>query len=262
VKFGFLVDQDSTRYCYLRLRRLKAAVKDSRIVDLLAEELEVSGATPKAKMMAVERRIEQLRSATSSLWYEVPGPEILAALIFKARGRAAGIVDDLFARVRRVEDLAAPLVSWVSLAGLTPYEGGEPGTGRANLLGFRGGRFISAPRIVGIEATNDAIDLERALDDMKASREPTHASYIACTPALAAELLWAQATASRAPRWEVDALRRRLRAVGCGLLLVEGSAVAQALVPEERNQDKAKLAQLARAVQSARKAAVNTSARH
>jgi len=258
VRFGFLVDQDTTRYCYLRLRRLKEAVKDSRIVDLLAEELEVSGATLKAKMTAVERRIEQLRSTTSSLWYEVPGPEILAALIFKARRRGAGIVDELFAGVRQVRDLAAPLVGWLTLAGLTPYEGGEPGTGRANLLGFRGGQFISAPRIVGIEATNDAIDLERALDDMKTSREPTHASYIACTPALAAELLWAQADASRAPRWEVDALRRRLRAVGCGLLLVEGNAVAQALVPEERHPDRARLAQLATAVQSARKAPANT----
>jgi len=62
------------------------------------------------------------------------------------------------------------------------------------------------------------------------------------------------ARAALAPRWEVDALRQRLRAVGCGLLLVEGNAVAQALLPEEHKPDKVKLAQLATAVQSARKA--------
>jgi len=253
VNFGFLVDQDTTRHCYLRLRRLKAAVKDTRIVSVLAEELEVSGSTRGEKMASIERRIEQFRSTTGSLWYGVPGPEILAALIFKARRRAGAIVDELFGRAHRVQDLAAPLVSWLDLAGLDAYEGGEPGTGRANLVGFRGGRFVSSARIVGIEATNDATELDRALDDMKTSRELMSASYVACTPALAAELLWAQATASAVPRWEADALGRRLREVGCGLLLVEGDAVALALLPKEWKLDKATLGQLAVAVQSAKR---------
>jgi hypothetical protein len=250
MNFGFFVDQDTTRYCYLRLRRLKAAIKDAEVVDALVEELEVPGATGKRKMPAVERRIEELRRTKSSLWYEVPAPEVLAASIFKARKRPDGIVDDLFGQVSRIQALAPPLIDWLSLAGLTPHQGGVPGIGRANLVGYRGGQFLSGSRIVGIEATNDAIGLERALDEMKAAGEPTHASYIACTPALAAEFLWAQATLPKVSRWDAEALRRRLQGSGCGLLLVEGDAVVQAVPPKERRPDSAKVAELATAIQS------------
>jgi hypothetical protein len=250
LNFGFLVDQDITRYCYLRLRRLKAAIKDAKVVDALFEELEVPGATGKRKMAPIERRIEELRSTKSSLWHEVPAPEVLAASIFSARTRIPGIVEDLFGKVARVQDLAAPIVAWLKLADLTPYEGGVPGIGAANVVGYRGGQFMSAVRLVGIEATNDATELDGALDEMKISLQHSHASYIACTPALAAEFLWAQATAPGATRWDAEALRQRLQASGCGLLLVEGDAVAQALLPKERRPDSAKLAELAAALES------------
>lgn len=251
LNFGFLVDQDITRFCYLRLRRLKEAIKkDAKVVDALLEELEVPGATGKKKMAAIERRIEELRGLQSSLWYDVPAPEVLAASIFRARTRIPGIVHDLFGKVLRVQDLAAPLVAWLKLADLTPYEGGVPGIGAANVVGYRGGQFMSSVRLVGIEATNDATELDRALDEIEISRQHTHASYIACTPALAAEFLWAQATAPGVTRWDAEALRQRLQASGCGLLLVEGDAVAQALLPKERRPDNAKLAELAAALAS------------
>lgn len=249
MRFGFFVDQDITRYCYLRLRRLKAAVKDAAVVDALAEELEVPGASGTGKLAAIERRIEEMRGAKSSLWHEVPAPEILAASIFRSRGRIGASVDALFARVPHVQDLAAPLVAWLRLADLTPYEGNVPGIGVANVVGYRSGHALSAVRLVGIEATNDVAGLERALDDMKTARHLTHASYIACTPALAAELLWAQAAAPGVSRWDADALRRRLQASGCGLLLVEGDAVSQAVPAKERRPDVAKLAELAASIQ-------------
>ena len=253
VNFGLFVDQDTTRYCYLRLRRLKAALKDVKVIDALVEELDVPGATGTNKMKAIERRIEELRATKSSLWHDVPAPEILAASIFRAKGLAGGVVDDLFRRVPRVQDLAAPLLDWLRLADMTPYEGGAPGTGRANIVGYRGGGFASGPRIVGIEATNDASQLDRALDEMKTSKEHTHATYIACTPALAATFLWAEAAVPGASRWDAEALQRRLKASGCGLLLVEGDAIAQAHLPKERMLDKAKLAELATVIQSTSK---------
>jgi len=253
VKFGLFVDQDTTRYCYLRLRRLKAAVKDAKVVDALVEELEVSGATGKKRMPAVERRIEELRGTTNSVWHAVPAPEILAASIFRARERTGGIVDALFSPVARVQDLAAPLVGWLNLASMRSFQGGVPGLGRANIVGYRGGQFLARTRIVGIEAINDVGQLERALDEMKGSEAHTHASYVACTPALAAEFLWAQATASTVPRWDAEALRRRLTDCGCGLLLVEGDAVAHALVPRERKPDTAMLTHLATAIQLTKK---------
>jgi riboflavin biosynthesis pyrimidine reductase len=104
---------------------------------------------------------------------------------------------------------------------------------------------------VGIEATNDVAELDRALEEMKTGRQHTHASYIACTPALAAEFLWVQAAASAASHWDAELLRRRLQASGCRLLLVEGDAVAQAVLPKERRPDKAMLTELATAIQGA-----------
>jgi len=253
VKLGVFVDQDTTRYCYLRLRRLKAAVKDPKIVDALAQTLEVAGVSGKQKMPAIERRIEELRRSGDSIWSEIPAPEVMAASMFKSRNVAPEVIDQLFARVARVQDLAAPLVAWLNLAGLTPYEGGAPGTGRANVVGYRGGAFLAGARIVGIEATNDVAALGNALDEKKPSREQTHASYIACTPALAAEFLWANASRAGNKRWDADALLRRLQASGCGLLLVEGDAVAQAILPKERRLTSAEIAQLSTTIHSTSK---------
>jgi hypothetical protein len=145
------------------------------------------------------------------------------------------------------------LISWLNLAGLTPYERGAPGAGRATLIGYRGGAFLAGARVVGIEVTNDVAELDRALDDMKASREQTHASYIACTPALAAAFLWAQATRPGISRWDGAALQRRLQVSGCGLLMIEGDAVAQVLLPKERPLNSAAVAQLAMALQPTNK---------
>lgn len=254
MKFGFFADQDTTRYCYLRLRRLKAAVKDARIVDALVETLEVSVADGRAKMAAVENRIDDLRGTKGSLWFEVPAPEVLAASIFKARAVDEALVNDLFKAVPSVQDLSAPLVGWMDLAGLTPHQGGVPGTGAANIVGYRGGAFVSAPRVVGIAAINDVRQLERTLAEAAPSSELTHASYVACTPALAAAFLWTQSGAPGVARWDADALGRRLRKAGYGLLLVEGEAVAQAILPIERRPDKAMLQALAVAIQSGSKA--------
>ncbi len=250
VNFGYFVDQDTTRYCYLRLRRLKAAIKDANVVDGLVEELDVPVATRKNGMKAIERRIEELQRTESSLWYGVPAPEILAASIFRAKKLAGGIVDDLFRRVPRIQDLVLPLVDWLKLADLTPYEGGAAATGRASILGYRRAGFASGARIVGIEAVTDESQLDRALEAMSVSRAHTHATYLACTPALAAAFLSAQAAAPGASRWDAKAIHRRLQASGCGLLLVEGDAIAQALLPRERKLDTAKLVEIAAAISS------------
>ena len=249
MNFGYFVDQDTTRYCYLRLRRLKAAIKDASVVDALVEELDVPVATRKNGMKAIERRIEELRKTESSVWYEVPAPEILAASIFRAKKLAGGIVDDLFRRVPRIEELAAPLVDWLKLADLTPYEGARPRWAARGILGYRRAGFASGARIVGIEAVTDASQLDRALEATSASRGHTHATYLACAPALAAAFLSALAAAPGS-RWDAKALHRRLSASGCGLLLVEGDAIAQALLPRERKLDAAKLVEMAAAISS------------
>jgi hypothetical protein len=245
VKFGFFVDPDTTRYCGLRLRRLKEAIKKPEVLDALVDELEITGAGGN-KMAAIDKRIDELRASKSSIWFEVPAPEVLAASIFHARKLKGAVVDDLFKGVGRVQDLSPALTGWLRIGGFEPYVGGAAAAGRANLIGYRSGGMIAAPRAFGIEATNDAAELGRALEAMKGARVYTNLSYIACTPATIAEYLWSRAAV--APRWEAEALGQQLRAAGYGLLLVEGEAVAQAILPQERKPDKAKLAEIASAV--------------
>jgi hypothetical protein len=245
VNFGFFVDSDTTRYCGLRLRRLKEAIKKLEVLDALVDQLEIASATGN-KVKAVDKRIDELCATKSSLWFEVPPPEVLAASIFRAKKLAGRIVDDLWKRVARVQDLSPALTGWLHIGGFEAFAGGVPAAGGANLIGYRGGGMIAAPRAFGIEATNDAAELERALEAMTAARVYTNVSYIACTPALIAEYLWARSTVS--PRWEAEALGQKMRAAGYGLLLVEGDAVAQAILPQERKPDKEKLAEIAKGV--------------
>jgi len=214
-------------------------------LDALVEELEVVGATGN-KMAAIDKRIDTLCATKSSLWFEVAPPEVLAASIFRAKKLGRALVDDLWKRVAGVADLSAALTGWLRLGGFEVFPGGAPAAGRANLIGYRGGGVIATPRAFGIEATNDVAELERALEATKTAHVYTSVSYIACTPALIAEYLWARAAIT--PRWEAEALGQKLRAAGYGLLLVEGDAVAQAILPQERKPDKAKLAEIASAI--------------
>lgn len=233
----FMTDPDRTRFCYLRLRRLKEATHDAAVVVALAKELEVADGT----LSGIEKRIEELRGAAGSFWHDVAVPEILAASIFKARPFAPDAVDAYFRPVAALQDLSKPLSEWLHVSGLTPQAGGVPRTGRANLIGHRGGGTIAAPRTVGVEAVNDPAEIAATLADK--AIDNSHASYVACTPAVAAGFLWL--TASRSGRWDAGALQRGLQPSGRGLLLVEGDAVAQAILPKERKPDKALLQQMA-----------------
>lgn len=247
VKFGFFVDPDTTRYCGLRLRRLKEAIKRPEVLDALVEELEIAGA-PGNKVAAIDKRIDALCATKGGRWFEVAPPEVLAASIFRAQRLGGAVVDELWKRAATVQDLSAALGGWLRIGGFEVFPGGAPAAGRANLIGYRGGGMIATPRAFGIEATNDAAELDRAVEAMKTARVYTSVSYIACTPALYAEYLWARAAVT--PRWEAEAFGQKLRAAGYGLLLVEGEAVAQAVLPQERKPDKAKLAELASAIMS------------
>jgi len=248
VDFPRRADPDLTRYAYLRLRRLKEAAQDARILEALARELDVPADT-NHQLEAIERRIEELRAAPDSFWRGVDAPEVLAASMLKSRRHATEAVDEVFRPVSRLQDLSKPLSEWLHVAGLTPQAGGVPRTGRANLIGARGGGMIASPRVVGIEAINDSAELESTLGEK--SIDNTHASYVACTPAVAASFLWFNAT--RARHWDPDALRRGLEPSGRGLLIVEGDAVAQVIRAKERKPDKALLQQLAVDLQAARK---------
>jgi hypothetical protein len=249
VNFGFLTDLDTTRYCYLRLRRLKQALKDPKILDALADVLGVPDAGGK-KMAAIERQIEHLRATKTSVWYGVAAPEVLAASIFGAEKLADGTVQTLFSHARRRTDLAAPLINWLAGSGLTPCTEVPVGKESIDIVGYRKGEFLSSGKILGIQVKNDLGGLHRALDQMTSFQAYTSSMYLACTPAMAAEYLASHAATPGVRHWDADALKTKLQKPGIGLLIIEGDAVAQALLPKEETPAKAKIDELVAALKA------------
>jgi hypothetical protein len=254
VNFGLFTDQDATRFCYLRLRKLKEAIKDPAILDAVARELEVpgadqKGASPRQKLAAIERRIDELRATATSPWYGVPAAEVLAASVFGAGDSLADAIQTLFSAAAGAQDLLPAVNTWLKGGGLTPVRNVPFGAGLVEFVGYRAG-FLSGPRVVAILVKNELAEIEPALNELVPMTAYTHATYLACTPAIAAEYLTAHAAAPDVRRWVPDRLTQRLHASGSGLLLVEGAALAQALFPKERSLDKAVLDKLALALQA------------
>jgi hypothetical protein len=238
VKLGFFADQDRTRYCYLRLRRLKAALGDARALDALLAELEIpaersGGGSARAKLAAIEQAIDRLRVSPTSAFRDVPAPEVLAAMLFAASTRAGSPVADLFSAARGDRPVLAAVTTWLQGAGLELYDQLPAGTG-FDLVGYSKG-MLSGARVVGFVVKNDAAGIDAALERTDAFAKYTQSTYVACAPAVAAEYLAARATATG--RWDGEALARRLQSSGAGLLLVEGDAVAQVLFPRKRPVD-------------------------
>jgi hypothetical protein len=253
VNFGFFTDPDTTRYCYLRLRRLKEAIKDPRILDGLIRELAVPGAgqqmSARQKVQAIDLQIENLRGDKTSIWHGAHPAEVLAAAIFNLRKVADSAAGALFNDVTRKEELASPIRMWFNVTGFKEYDAFPPGTPRVDVVGYQAGRLMTKVRVIGVELHNDLGQLEPALERMAAFAVYTHATYLACTPALAAEFLLAHTEAPNVGRWDPAAFRTKLSALGFGLLLVEGDAVSESLAPKERKPDLTKALELIAAAQ-------------
>ena len=72
-----------------------------------------------------------------------------------------------------------------------------------------------------------------------------NALYLACSPALVAGYLAARAANSPGGRWDGEALRAKLQPSGLGLLVLEGDAVSQAVLPAEHKPSKARIEEFA-----------------
>ena len=237
VKFGFFADPDRTRYCYLRLRRLKKAIADTNVLDAVAAQLNVeveSGASARDKMAAIERHIDRLRATSTSIWYQAPAADVLAATLFAASKHAvAGPLGELFSRARDAAALAPPVATWLVGSGLTLFDRLPPGSA-FDKVGYHKAAF-SGLRVVGISIKNDATHIEDTLESMKPFARYTQSMQLALTPATAAEYLTTCATATG--RWDGEALARRLQPLGVGLLMIEGDAVSPAVLPKTRAID-------------------------
>lgn len=255
VDFGLFPDLDGTRYCFLRLRVLKEAIKDPRVLDALVDQLQVPGKrlktlSPEEKMGAIERQIDHFRGTKTSVWYGIPAAEVLAASIYRADKLSNRMVGALFSDVRREEELAAPVIAWLHNKDLLPYKEVPLGTKRVDVVGYQKGGFLTSTRIVGVELKNELSQLKRALDQMTTFAEYAHLTYLACTPALAAAFLDQHAEAPNVRHWDAEVFRRKLQAFGFGLLLVEGVDVYEVLEPKEKVPDARKLKEFTATIQA------------
>ena len=238
MKFGLFADPDRTRYSYLRLRRLREAIKDAATLDAAGRQLAVppedmAAPSPRAKLGALERHIDRLRATAGALWSDVPAPEVLAAAIFGAGLAAPGPCRDLFAPAAHERDVVKPALTWLATGGLTRLEDLPRGL-PVDAVGYHKGA-LSGVRVVGLAIRNDLDRLDAALEGLPSLARYLSAMYVVCTPALAAAYLSARAAATAPPRWNPRALEQKLG--GAGLLLVEGDAVAEAKLPKPRVVD-------------------------
>lgn len=240
MKFGFFADPDRTRFGYLRLRRLREALKDEATLEAAGRELavpadELAAPSPRTKLAALERHIDRLRHTAGSTWSDVPAPEVLAAAIFRAGLAAPGPSRDLFSPAAHERDVAKPARSWLVNAGFSLYEDLPRGL-PVDAVGYQKG-MLSGVRVVGVAIKNDVASLQAALDGLPSLARYLSSMYVACTPALAAAYLSARAAASTPPRWDPQAFDRRLGAAGVGLLVVERDAIAEVKLPKHRALD-------------------------
>jgi hypothetical protein len=241
MRFGFLTDPDTTRFSYLRLRRLKEAMKNPQIVDGVMRELSVPGTestlSVRQKIAAIDLHIDRLRADKTSVWFGAAPGEVLAAGIFNLRKLHDDAAGTLFSDVADKNDLAPAIRMWLNVMGFVEYKDAPDGLPKVDVLAYQAGRLMTKPRIVGIELHNDLSELEPALARMNVVAPYTNVMYLACTPAFAAEFLLANANAPNAERWNPSALRDKLAALGFGLFIVEGEAVSESLAPRERKLD-------------------------
>lgn len=248
--FGY-ADPDKTRYCYLRVRTLQELIKSSKLLDALLDQLQVPGKSSMLqklpdgeKLRAIEGQIDHFRSSKTSMWYEVPAPEVLAASIFfafRVDKVPKRLVYEAFGAINNEAGLRPHVARWLNEKGFIPYVEVPLGTKRIDVLGYRKGGFLTNMQLIGIEMKNDLSQLKRGLDQMTTFREYCHSIYLACTPFLAADYLDKHASASNVKHWDAAVLRRKLEGFGFGLLLVEGRAVYEAMSPKMMEPDAKKI---------------------
>lgn len=106
-----------------------------------------------------------------------------------------------------------------------------------NVLGYRRPGLLRGSRAVAVELKNDVEQLKRGLDQLATFKDYANAVYLACTPALAASYLDRHAGARNVRQWDPELLTRKLKTMGVGLLIVEGSMVMEMLKPVETAPD-------------------------
>jgi len=234
--------EDDHRYCYARVSALKKALGDARVLDALLDQLELPGKSLAAlkklgldeKLRLIEQQIDHFRRMETSVWYKVTAPEIFAASIFRSK-LPLKVIGEFFFDVKKEADLLAPVASWLTKKGYDAYAEIPLGVKRVDVLGHKNG-FLSGNHLIAIELKNEKTQFERALDQMTTFGQYAHKTYLACTPALAADYLDRHSCARGVKHWDGRVFETKLRDFGVGLLLVEGNRVCEVIKPNEEEE--------------------------
>lgn len=228
------------RYCYLRDEQLRALVTNERVLDALIYQLNVAGKSStlkklsnEEKLMAVVNEINHQIATPTSIWHKVPVHEVLAANVFEAEKLPTTLVANAFSSAKLEEDLLGPAIRWLKDQGYDDVYTEVPmGTKRADVVGYKKGRWFSSEVLVSVELKNEASQLKRALDQLVVFREYSHFVYLACTPFVAAEEVQRHANAKGVKHWDPYVFNSKLESTGFGLLLVEKEGTFEHVPPK------------------------------
>jgi hypothetical protein len=147
-------------------------------------------------------------------------------------------VGEIFSSVAREDDLQLPVARWLVRRGYLAYSEVPMGRRRIDVFGRAavGGRTTHA---TAVELKNSDKEFNRAFNQLTTFAEYANTVYMACTPAFAAEQLLKNADSPSVDHWDPTVLDRKLKAIGCGLLIVERDDVFEVIKPVERQPTRA-----------------------
>ncbi len=243
-------ETEPARHCFLRTELLRQYAEDERLLTLLASELNVPGKPQamksldaKEKFKLITKQIAHLTSTKSSPWHKVDDREVFAAAIWKVKVPKDAAGREALNSVRAESALLQPCREWLSTEGYEPHNEVPMGTARVDVLGYRRSTMMGLrpERVVAIELKNERAQLKRGLDQMTTYALYAHETYLACTPAFAADYLWYHVQSRAVQAWDAFLLRKKLESFGFGLLLVEGTQVYNVIQARRRACEASKL---------------------
>jgi len=206
--------------------------------------------TTAEKQQAIESEIDHKRRSPTSVWFDVPQLEVLAASIWRSSyedfgnfGLSKKMVREIFYAVGREDDLRHPVAKWLKTKGYEPYMEVPLGRRRIDLLGVS-----STESLLAVELKNEDEQFSRAIDQMGTFAEYANAVYAACTPAFAADYLDRNAQSRGVKHWDPGVLDRKLTAGGYGLLIVERDKVFEVIKPAEKTPARDRVADALRSL--------------
>jgi hypothetical protein len=239
------------RYAYAQSPALAKVFEHRATIDAAMASLAVPvAAARRASLSDDEARraltgyVHFLRSFEAGGWHGLSAGEIAAAAIVRSPTLPAELHQLAFHPMLDEEQLSAPVARYLRGRNFDVFAEVATSRKRADLVGTRWGPLGGT--VVAVELKNALADFERGMDQVSTYAAYAHEVWIACTPALAASYLDAHSRGVAVLGWDPNWLEKKLAAIGCGLLLVEGTQVTKVRSPRLNGVDSRSRAEVQR----------------